>query len=85
MLNSAKPSQLDLTTIDLSSITPEEREVVMREVLRRAHAERNKVMHDLMTQLWSWVAGRQAAMKSAPDTSIGAEDRLQPCDARKGR
>jgi hypothetical protein len=58
MLNE-KLSECDLSAIDIRTITPEEWEAVKREVLRRAHAERAKVMRDLIKRLRSWWQGRK--------------------------
>lgn len=53
MLHGSNLSGLDLSTIDLRTVTPEEREAVIREVIRRARAERDKMMPDLIRWLRS--------------------------------
>jgi hypothetical protein len=54
MLNLSKLSELDPSTIDMYRITPEEREAVVREAARRAHAARDNVMRDLIKRLRLW-------------------------------
>ena len=67
MLNVSKLGELDLSTIDLGVITPEEREAVIREAIRRGRAERNKVMRDLFRRLRSWWRPRAATRSHGPD------------------
>jgi hypothetical protein len=50
----SKLSELDLSAIDMRKITREDWEAVRREVIRRAHAERAKLMRDLIRGLGSW-------------------------------
>ncbi len=53
MLNVSNLSKLHLSTINLRTITSEEREAAIREVIRRAHAGRAKVMYGLVKRLRS--------------------------------
>jgi hypothetical protein len=59
MLNISKHGEIDLSAIDMRTITPEEWEALKwgalkRVVTRRAHAERAKAMRELLTPLRSW-------------------------------
>jgi len=51
MLNGSNLSDLDLSTIDLRAVTYEEREAVIHEAVRRAHAGRARMMSNLMSRL----------------------------------
>ena len=62
---------LDLQAIDMRTLPAEHRDAVMREATRRAHLERSRVFHALMSQTWRGVsrgirrlrpAGRAAAI-----------------------
>jgi hypothetical protein len=59
MLNVWKLGELDFSTIDMRSLTPEEREAVRGEAYRRARAERNKAMRELVGCLRSWWQSRK--------------------------
>jgi hypothetical protein len=59
MLNVSKLGELDLSTIDLRSLTPEEAEAVRREAYRRARAERDTAMRELVGCLRSWWQSRK--------------------------
>jgi hypothetical protein len=52
MLNVSNLSKLDLSAIDIRTMTPAEREAVIREAMRRAHAERAAMTRDLIKRLW---------------------------------
>jgi hypothetical protein len=54
MLNETHLRKLDLSTIDVRTLTPEEWDAVKREAARRAHAERAKLMRGLVKELRSW-------------------------------
>jgi hypothetical protein len=54
MLNIENLSECDLSTIDVRGITPKEWEAVKGEVVRRAHAERAKVLRQLAKRLRCW-------------------------------
>jgi hypothetical protein len=49
-----KLGERDLSTIDLRTISPEEWQDVKREVVRRARAERARVMRELLRRLACW-------------------------------
>jgi hypothetical protein len=59
MLNASTLSELDLSTINMRTITSEEREAVIPEVIRRAHAERAKLVQGLMKRLWPCLSRRR--------------------------
>jgi hypothetical protein len=52
-----KLSERDLSAIDMRTIAPEEWEDVKREVVRRARAERARVMRELFERLKCWWQG----------------------------
>jgi hypothetical protein len=52
-MNISELSKLDLSTIDVRKIRPEEWDAVRREVTRRAHVERAEMMRRLIKRLWS--------------------------------
>jgi hypothetical protein len=69
MLNVSNLSKLDLSAIDIRTMTPAEREAVIREAMRRARAERAAVMRDLIKRLWlllGKIAGSGATAWSRP-------------------
>jgi hypothetical protein len=72
-LDISKLGELDLSAIDMRTITPEEREAVMREAARRAHAERAKLVHDLINWLWSWCKGRKPRRDPAVQTYASSD------------
>jgi hypothetical protein len=53
MLNASNLSELDLSTIDPRTISSEERKALIGEVIRRAQAERTRLVRDVMKRLWS--------------------------------
>jgi hypothetical protein len=59
MLDLSRLRELNLSEIDIRSITPEEWEAVQREAVRRAHAERAKLVRDLIKQLRCWWQDRK--------------------------
>jgi len=68
MLNVSKLSEFDLSTIDVCSLRPEERDAVIREVIRRASAERARVMRALIKWPWLWWHDRKRRHDSAVAT-----------------
>jgi hypothetical protein len=48
MLNLANLSERDLSTIDTGTLTPAEWDALKREVVRRAHAGRSRLVLDLI-------------------------------------
>jgi len=54
MLNVKHLGRIDLSTIDLRTMTPDEWDAVKREAARRAHAERAKLMRGVVKELRSW-------------------------------
>lgn len=75
MLNVSKLSELDLSAIDVRRMTTEERDAVTREVIRRARAERAKLMHDLIKWLRSWWNGRKPRRVPAVQTYASSDKR----------
>jgi hypothetical protein len=75
MLNVSNLSKLDLSAIDIRTMTPDEREAVIREVMRRARAARAAVMRDLIKRLWFLL--RNAASSGAILWSRPARRRVQ--------
>ena len=53
MLNGSNLGELDLSTIDLRAVTHEQREAVMREAIRQAHAGRSRMLSNLIGWLRS--------------------------------
>jgi hypothetical protein len=53
MRNVSNISELDISTINLRALAPEGRKAVVREISRRAYAERARLVHDLTNRLWS--------------------------------
>jgi uncharacterized protein YjiS (DUF1127 family) len=70
-----KLCKLDLSAIDMRTITSEEWEAVKREVARRAHAERAKLMHDLIKWLRSWWKDREPRRDHVVQTSASSDKR----------
>jgi hypothetical protein len=62
MLDVSNLGKVDLSAIDTREITSDEWEAVKREAIRRAHAERARVVRDLAKRLW---CGWQAASSEA--------------------
>jgi hypothetical protein len=59
MLNHSNLSKLDLSAIDIRTMTSAEQEAVIREAMRRARDERAAVMRDLIKRLW-FLLGKMA-------------------------
>jgi hypothetical protein len=53
MLNVSNLGKLGLSTTDLRTMTSEERQALIREVIRRAQAERAGLVHDVIRRLRS--------------------------------
>jgi hypothetical protein len=52
MLNASNLGELDLSTIDLRATSSEERKALIREAIRRAQAERARLVRDVTKRLW---------------------------------
>jgi hypothetical protein len=56
---------LDVLAVDIHTISPAQWETIKREIARRAHAERAKVMRDLARRLRFWWQRRSGATLSS--------------------
>jgi hypothetical protein len=72
-----KLRECDLSTIDMRTLGPEEWAVVKREVVRRAYAERTKVLRHLI----GWLRSRWSARSNYAD---GPARAVRPTLARGG-
>lgn len=61
--------EFDVQTIDLKTLTPAQWDALKQWSMRRAHAERSRVIGQILARAVSWLRGR--AQTSKPHSSRG--------------
>jgi hypothetical protein len=62
--------ELDITSLDLTSLTPQQRDALLQRAMRRAHTERARVLAEMCSHVGTWL--RWTASDVVPGTKVAA-------------